>query len=75
MSRRSSSWIAVACLTIAALTTACGRSATGPSDTPAAALESQGSNNLESQGSNNSLAERAYSRSPTATSSTAGEPS
>ena len=67
MSRRSSSWIAVACLTIAALTTACGRSATGPSDTPAAALESQGSNN--------SLAERAYSRSPTATSSTAGEPS
>ena len=53
MSRRSSSWIAVACLTIAALTTACGRSATGPSEPPAAALESQGSNNLESQGSNN----------------------
>ncbi len=54
MSRRSSSWIAVACLTFGALTTACGRSdATGPSDTPAAMLESQGSNNVESQGSNN----------------------
>jgi hypothetical protein len=54
MSRRSSSWIAVACLTLAALSTACGRSdATGPSDAPAAVLESQGSNNLESQGSNN----------------------
>ncbi|CAN5830559.1 hypothetical protein BH24GEM1_BH24GEM1_14370 [soil metagenome] len=54
MSRRSSSWIAVACLTIAAFTTACGRSdATGPSETPAALLETQGSNNLETQGSNN----------------------
>jgi hypothetical protein len=54
MSRRASSWIAAACLTLAALSTACGRSdATGPSDTPAALLESQGSNNLESQGSNN----------------------
>jgi hypothetical protein len=54
MSRRSSSWIAAACLTLAALSTACGRSdATGPSETPAAVLESQGSNNLESQGSNN----------------------
>jgi hypothetical protein len=55
MSRRSSSLIAAACLTIAALTTACGRSdaATGPSDIPPAMLESQGSNNLESQGSNN----------------------
>lgn len=53
MSRRSSTWIAVTCLTFAALSTACGRSdATGPSETPAA-LESQGSNNLESQGSNN----------------------
>jgi hypothetical protein len=53
MSRRSSSWIA-ACLTLAALSTACGRSdATGPSDVPEAALESQGSNNFESQGSNN----------------------
>jgi len=53
MSRRSSSLIAIACLTLAALSTACGRSATGPSETPAAMLESQGSNNVESQGSNN----------------------
>ena len=55
MSRRSSSLIAAACLTIAALTTACGRTdaATGPSDIPQAMIESQGSNNLESQGSNN----------------------
>jgi hypothetical protein len=55
MSRRSSSLIAAACLTIAELTTACGRTdaATGPSDIPQAMLESQGSNNLESQGSNN----------------------
>ena len=54
MSRRTSSWFAVACLTFAALSTACGRSdATGPSDAPAAMLEGQGSNNLEGQGSNN----------------------
>jgi hypothetical protein len=55
MSRRSSSLIAAACLTLAALTTACGRSdsATGPSDTSPAMLESQGSNNLEGQGANN----------------------
>ena len=55
MSRRSSSLIAAACLTFAALTAACGRTdaATGPSDIPQAMLESQGSNNLESQGSNN----------------------
>jgi hypothetical protein len=55
MSRRSSSLLALACLTLAAFTTACGRSdaATGPSEIPAAMLESQGSNNLESQGSNN----------------------
>jgi hypothetical protein len=53
MSRRSSSLIAVACLTLAALSTACGRSATGPSEIPAAALEAQGSNNVEAQGSNN----------------------
>jgi len=45
--------IAVACLAVSALTTACGRSdAMGPSDVPAM-HESQGSNNLESQGSNN----------------------
>ena len=55
MSRRSSSLIAVAVLSLAVLSTACGRSdaATGPSDIPQAMLESQGSNNLESQGSNN----------------------
>jgi hypothetical protein len=54
MSRRSSHLIAAAVLSVAVLSTACGRSdATGPSDTPAAMLESQGSNNLESQGSNN----------------------
>lgn len=55
MSRRSSSLIAAAVLTVAALTTACGRSdaATGPSDIPQAMLENQGSNNLENQGSNN----------------------
>jgi hypothetical protein len=54
MSRRSSSLIAVACLTFAALSTACGRSdAMGPSEAPAAMLEGQGSNNLEGQGSNN----------------------
>jgi hypothetical protein len=55
MSRRTSSLLAVACLTFAALTTGCGRSdsATGPSEIPTAMLESQGSNNIESQGSNN----------------------
>ncbi|MGH7580871.1 MAG: hypothetical protein ACREM9_11905 [Gemmatimonadales bacterium] len=52
MSRRSSSWILAACLSLAALSAACGRSATGPSEAPVM-LESQGSNNLESQGSNN----------------------
>jgi hypothetical protein len=46
MSRRCSSLIAIACLTFAALSTACGRSdATGPSDVPAPALETIGSNN------------------------------
>jgi hypothetical protein len=53
MSRRSISLIAVACLTLTALTTACGRSATEPSDTPPAMFEAQGSNNVEAQGSNN----------------------
>jgi hypothetical protein len=45
MSRRTSSWVAIACLTLAALTSACDRiDTTGPSDvTPA--LETQGSNN------------------------------
>ncbi len=45
MSRRTSSWVAIACLTLSALTTACDRlDNTGPSEvTPA--LENQGSNN------------------------------
>ena len=52
MSRRTSSLIAVACLTLAALTTACGRSdPMGPSDSPVM-HETQGSNSLETQGSN-----------------------
>jgi hypothetical protein len=54
MSRRSSCLIAAAVLSLGVLSSACGRTdATGPSDTPAVLLESQGSNNLESQGSNN----------------------
>jgi hypothetical protein len=55
MSRRSSSLIAAACLTLAAVTTACGRTdvATGPSDVPVAMAETQGSDNLETQGSDN----------------------
>jgi hypothetical protein len=54
MSRRSSSLIAAAVLSLGVLSSACGRTdATGPSETPAAMLEGQGSNNLEGQGSNN----------------------
>jgi hypothetical protein len=46
MARRASSWLAFACLSLALLNTACTRSdATGPSDTPAPSLESQGANN------------------------------
>lgn len=46
MVRHASSWIALACLSLALLTSACTRSdATGPSDTPAPSFESQGSNN------------------------------
>jgi hypothetical protein len=46
MSRRFSSLIAVAVVSLAALSTACGRSdATGPSEDPAPALETIGSNN------------------------------
>jgi hypothetical protein len=46
MSRRSSSLIAVAVLSLAVLSTACGRSdATGPSEVPAPAYETLGSNN------------------------------
>lgn len=45
MSRRTSKWIALACLSLAAFTSACDRvDTTGPSDvTPA--FEGQGSNN------------------------------
>lgn len=46
MTRRASSWLALACLSLALLTSACTRSdATGPSDTPAPSLETQGGNN------------------------------
>jgi hypothetical protein len=46
MAHRASSWLALASLSLALLTTACTRSdATGPSDTPAPSLESQGANN------------------------------
>jgi hypothetical protein len=45
MSRRSSKWIALACLSLAALTSACDRvDTTGPSDV-APAFEAQGANN------------------------------
>jgi hypothetical protein len=43
---RSTKWLVIASLTLAAATTACTRSdATGPSDQPAPAFENQGSNN------------------------------
>jgi hypothetical protein len=46
MARRTSSWLAIASLSLALLTTACTRSdATGPSDSPATSLEVQGANN------------------------------
>jgi hypothetical protein len=46
MSRRTSKYIAVACLTLAALTSACDRvDPTGPSDTPAPSFEAQGGHN------------------------------
>jgi hypothetical protein len=45
MARRASTWFAIASLSLALLSSACTRSdATGPSDVPAASLESQGSN-------------------------------
>jgi hypothetical protein len=53
MSRRTSSWILAASLSLAVLSTACGRSATEPSDAPVVMLEGQGSDNLEGQGSDN----------------------
>jgi len=46
MARRALGWLAFACLSLTLLTSACTRSdATGPSDTPAPSLESQGANN------------------------------
>jgi hypothetical protein len=47
MSRATTKWIALASLTLAALTSAaCTRSdSTGPSDQPAPAFETQGANN------------------------------
>ena len=45
--RRTSKWLALACLTLAALTSACDRvDSTGPSEVPSPALsEGQGANN------------------------------
>jgi hypothetical protein len=46
MSRRTSQWLAIACLTLAAFTTACDRvDTTGPSEAPAPSFEKQGANN------------------------------
>ena len=46
MSRRTSRYVALACLTIAALTSACDRvDTTGPSETPTPSFENQGGNN------------------------------
>ncbi|HKU62144.1 MAG TPA: hypothetical protein VJQ44_13050 [Gemmatimonadales bacterium] len=45
MARRASTWLAIASLSLALLTSACTRTdATGPSDVPAASLETQGAN-------------------------------
>jgi hypothetical protein len=45
MSRRTSTYIAVACLTLAALTSACDRvDPTGPSEAPTPSFEVQGGN-------------------------------
>ena len=46
MSRRTSKYIAVACLTLAALTSACDRvDPTGPSKAPTPSFEGQGGHN------------------------------
>ena len=46
MARRASTWLAIASLSLALVSTACTRAdATGPSDVPAASLEVQGGNN------------------------------
>ena len=76
MSRRTSSLIAAACLTLAALTSACGRSdATGPSDQPRLMHRVPGLQQRSRIRARTTKLARssAYSRSPTATSSTTGE--
>jgi hypothetical protein len=46
MSRRTSKYIAAACVALAALSTGCDRTdPTGPSETPTPSFESQGGNN------------------------------
>ena len=46
MSRRTSKWLAIGCVTLAAFTTACDRlDTTGPSEVPAPSFENQGGNN------------------------------
>jgi hypothetical protein len=46
MSRRTSKWLAIASLTLAAVSTACDRvDTTGPSEIPAPSFENQGGNN------------------------------
>jgi len=46
MSRRTSKWVAITCLTVAALTSACDRvDPTAPSEAPAPSFEIQGGNN------------------------------
>ena len=46
MSGRTSKWLAIAGLTLAAFTTACDRlDTTGPSEVPAPSFENQGGNN------------------------------
>jgi hypothetical protein len=46
MSRRTSQWIAIACFSLALMTSACTRTdATGPSEPPAPSFEGQGGNN------------------------------
>ena len=45
MSRRTPKYIAIACLTVAVLTSACDRvDPTGPSEAPTPAFEAQGGN-------------------------------
>lgn len=46
MSRRTSRWVAIAILSLTAMSTACDRAdTTGPSEAPVPSFENQGSNN------------------------------